>query len=175
MRKLFAVAAVAALMGVVSGWAQTTNILEKQDITINGKLSPSGTAVTDASLSGNANAISRLDLQIISGDGTTTNEEQWIGQVVGSTFNLLLQLKERVDLTPDSTKGDKFVVVFVGKGQVGTASNAVILVSGSSMQKVVKGATNNTVIAKFQGVWVDGTDSDAGEAVAGSLASVKVK
>ena len=175
MRKLFAVVAVAALMGVVSGWAQTTNILEKQDITIKGKLSPSGTAVTGASLSGNANVISHLDLQIISADGTTTNEEQWIGQVVGSTFNLFLQQKAMVDLTPDSTKGDKFVIVFKGDGQVGTSINAVILVSGSSMQKVVKGATNNTVSAKFQGVWVDGADSGAGEAVAGSLASVKVK
>ena len=173
MRKVFTVIAVAALVSVASSWADETNVLEKEDITIKGKLSPSGATVTGADLAGNANTISHLELQIIS--GAETNEEQWIGQVVGSTINLFLQQKATVDLTPTSTKGDKFVVVFKGNGQVGTSSNAVILVSGSTKKTVKNSVTNTTVSAKFQGIWVDGTDSGAGAAVAGSLASVKNK
>ncbi|MGA2138325.1 MAG: hypothetical protein ABSH14_05635 [Verrucomicrobiia bacterium] len=172
MKKLLAIAVVAA-MGVATSWADTTNVLSKQDITIKGKLSPSGTAVTGTDLSGNTNVISVLDLQIIS--GTETNEEQWMGKVVGSDFSLFLHEVATVDLTPNSTKGDKFVAVFAGDGQMGTSSNAVLLITGSSKVTVKSGVTNETVSGKITGVWVDGTDSGGGEAITGSFATAKVK
>ena len=168
MKKLVAIAVLAA-MGVATSWAQTTNILQRQDITIKGKLSPSGTAVTGQDLSGNTNNVSYLDLQIIS--GTATNEEAWIGQVVGSDFSLFLKEKASADLTPSSTKGDKFVTVFTGKDQVGSSSNAVIVLAGSSKPS----GTNETVSGKLTGVWLDGLESGGGQALAGSIASVKVK
>jgi hypothetical protein len=174
MKKLLVIAVV-AVVGVATSWAQTTNILDNQEITVKGKLSPSKTAVTGADLSGNTNAISYLDLQIIS--GTTTNEETWIGQVVTSTVSLFLKQKANVDLTPTATKGDKFVSVFEGSGQVGTSSNAVLLLTGASKEVVKKGVTNEVVSGKIAGIWVDENESDtvAGEAITGSFASVKVK
>jgi len=170
MEKLLAIAVVVAV-GVATSWADTTNVLSKQDITIKGKLSPSGTAVTAADLSGDTNVISVLDLQIIS--GTETNEEQWMGKVVGSDLSLFLQGVVTVDLTPNSTKGDKFVAVFAGRDQVGSSSNAVLLITGSSKVKVKSGVTNETVSGKITGVWVDGTDSGGGEAIAASFATAK--
>ena len=174
MKKLLAIAVVAAV-GVATSWGapSTTNVLSKQDITIKAKLSPSGTAVTGADLSGNTNVISVLDLQIISGG--TTNEEQWMGQEIGSAFNLLLQEMANADLTPNSTKGDKFVAVFAGNGQMGSSSNAVLLINGSSKITVKNAVTNETVSGKITGIWVDGTDSGGGQAIAGSFATVKVK
>ena len=166
MNKLIAAVAVIALMSAISSRADTTNILTKQDITIKGKLKPSKTAITGASLSGNTNAISHLDLEIISTDGTTTNEEQWIGQVVDSNITLFLQQKANADLTPNAPRVHKFVAVFVGNGQVGTSSDAVIFVNGIS-----KGPeTNQTISATVQGIWVDGT-----QAVTGTLKSAKKK
>ena len=159
MRKIFAVIAVAALVGVVSSWATVTvtNVLEKNDITIKGKLSPSGTAVTEVDLAGNTNKISFLDLQIISG---TTNEEQWIGQIVASTTNLFLKETASVDLTPLATKGDKFVSVFTGTH--GSATNAVILLSGTTKITVKNSVTNTTISAKIQGIWNDDVSTVAG-------------
>jgi len=172
MKKLLAIAAVAAV-SIATSWADTTNVLSKQDITIKAKLSPSGTAVTGADLSGNTNVVSVLDLQIVS--GTDTNEEQWMGQVVGSNFSLFLQEMASADLTPNSTKGDKFATVFAGNGQKGSSSNAVLLITGSSKVTVKNAVTNETVSGKITGVWVDGTDSGGGQAIAGSFATVKVK
>ena len=174
MKKLLAIAVVAAV-GVATSWAapSTTNVLSKQDIAIKGKLSPSGTAVTGADLSGNTNVISVLDLQIISGG--TTNEEQWMGQKIGSTFHLLLPQVATADLTPTATKGDKFVAVFAGNGPVGSSTNAALLITGSSKVTIKNTVTNETVSGKITGVWVDGTDSGGGEAISGSFASVKVK
>jgi hypothetical protein len=174
MKKLLAIAVVAAVC-VATSWAapSTTNVVSRQDIAIKAKLSPSGTAVTGADLSGNTNVISVLDLQIISGG--STNEEQWMGQVIGSNFNLLLQEMATADLTPNSTKGDKFVAVFAGIGQAGSSSNAVLLIAGSSKIAIKNAVTNETVSGKITGVWVDGTDSVGGQAIAGSFATVKVK
>ena len=172
MKKLLAIAVVAA-MGVATSWGATTNVLSRQDIAIKAKLSPSGTAVTGADLSGNTNVISVLDLQIIS--GTTTNEEQWMGQVVGSAFSLFLHQVANADLTPTATKGDKFLTVFAGTGQAGSSSNAVLLIAGSSKITVKNAVTNETVSGKITGVWVDGTESGAGQSIAGSFATVKVK
>jgi hypothetical protein len=174
MKKVLAVAVVTAVC-VATSWAapSTTNVLSKQDIAIKGKLSPSGTAVTGADLSGNTNVISVLDLQIISGG--TTNEEQWMGQEIGSAFNLLLQEMANADLTPTATKGDKFVTVFAGNGPAGSSSNAVLLITGSSKITVKSGVTNETVSGKIAGVWSDSSDSSGGQAIAGSFATVKVK
>ncbi len=172
MKRLLAIALVAGVC-VGTSWAQTTNIVENQELTLTGKLSPSGTAVTGASLSGNANAISFLDLLIVS--GTTTNEVQGIGQVVGSNATVFLNQVANVDLTPTATKGDKFVTVFVGNGQVGSSSNAILLVAGSTKVAVSKGATNETVSGKVTGVWINGLESGGGQSIAGSIASVKVK
>jgi len=173
MKKLLLVAVVAALGVAISGTApaQTTNILNKVDITIKAKLSPSGTAVTAASLTGGTNLISVLDLEIIS--DSSTNEEEWMGLVVGSDFNLLLRARASVDLTPTATKGDKFVAVFASDQQVGTSSNAVLLVNGSSKLVVKSGVTNETVTGKITGIWVDGFDSGTGQAVSGSISTAK--
>ncbi len=170
MRRFLAIAVVAAV-GVTTSWADSTNVLSRQDITIKAKLSPSGTAVTGESLSGNTNVVSVLDLDIIS--GTDTNEEQWMGQVVGSNFNLFLQIKANADLTPDSTKGDKFLAVFASNQQVGTSSNAVLLINGSSKVTVKSGVTNETVSGKITGIWVDGSENGGGQAISGSFATIK--
>ncbi len=176
MKKLLAIAVVAAV-GAGTSWAlppvTTTNIVLNQELTITGKLSPSGTAVTGASLSGNTNAISYLQLQIIS--DTTTNEVQGIGQVVGSTATVFLNEVANVDLTPNATKSDKWINVFASSDQVGTSSNAVLLVAGSQKFVVTKGATNIVVSGKVTGVWVSESDSGGGQSIAGSIASVKVK
>ena len=73
MRKVLAVIAVAALVSVASSWAAVvTNVLEKNNITIKGKLSPAKTAVTEASLAvTNGVPVSWLLLQIVT--GPTTN------------------------------------------------------------------------------------------------------
>jgi hypothetical protein len=166
MRKVLAVIAVAALVSVASSWASVlvvTNVLEKHDISIKGKLSPAGTAVTGADLAGNTNNISVLDLQII---GVDTNEELWIGQIVGSTTNLFLQQRANVDLTPLATKSDKFVGVF--KGTAGSATNAYLLVTGSSKTTVKSSVTNETISGKIQGIWNDDVS-----AVVGTMKSVK--
>jgi hypothetical protein len=177
MKELLAIAAVAAV-GVGTSWAlppvTTTNIVENQELTITGKLSPSGTAVTGADLSGNTNAISFLDLELVT--GTTTNEVQGIGQVVGSNATVFLTQVANVDLTPNATKGDKFVTVFSGDGAVGSSTNAILLVAGSTKVVVKSGVTNETVSGKITGVWVNGeASSGGGQSIAGSVASVKVK
>jgi len=171
MRKLCVAVSAAAWMGVVSGWAQTTNIIPGLEITMKGKLIPSGTVVTGESLSGNTNPISFVHLEII--NGTTTNLDRWIGQIVGSTTNLFLKQRGHVDFTPSAAPVYDFDLGFLGDGQVGTSSNAIILVSGSEKTKVSKGETNETLTATFQGIWVDGTDAGGGEAVAGVLDSIK--
>ncbi len=172
MKKLLAIAVVAAVVAGTSR-AQRTNILLNQELTITGKLSPSGTAVTGASLSGNDSAIAYLQLQIV--NGTTTNEESWIGQAVGSTTNLFLKEVANVDLTPNATKSDKWINVFASGDQVGTSSNAVLLIAGSQKFVVSKGATNNVFSAKVTGVWLSESDSGGGQSIAGSIASVKAK
>ncbi|MGD0060226.1 MAG: hypothetical protein ABSD58_12490 [Verrucomicrobiia bacterium] len=172
MKKVLAIAVVAAV-GVATGWAQTTNIVVNQELTITGKLSPSGTAVTGASLSGNDNAISYLQLQIIS--GTTTNVVQGIGQVVGSNATVFLNEVANVDLTPNATKSDKWINVFASGDQVGSSSNAVLLVSGSQKTSITKGVTNIVISGKITGIWVSETDSSGGQSVAGSITSVKAK
>ena len=172
MKKLLVIAVVAAV-GVATGWAQTTNILVNQELTITGKLSPSGTAVTGASLSGNDSAIAYLQLQII--NGTTTNEVQGIGQVVGSNATVFLNEVANVDLTPNATKSDKWINVFASGDQVGTSSNAVLLVAGSQKDVITKGATNTVISGKITGIWVSESDSGGGQSIAGTVANVKVK
>ena len=78
MKKLLIIGAAA--VGIMTSWADTTNILSKVDIAIAGKLIPAGTAVTGKDLSEGPIAISSLDLQVIS--GTTTQEVAVIGQVL---------------------------------------------------------------------------------------------
>lgn len=169
MRKVIAVIAVAALVGVASIWAAdpiTTNVLERHDITLSGTLSPVGAPVTGKDLAGTAsNTVSILDLQII--EGTTTNEDEQIVQIIGSATNLLLQQVAGVNWTAGK---DKFVGAFTSTE--GAATNRVLLVAGSSKIKVKRSGsilTTNTVIkAKFQGIWNDGVS-----AVAGTIQSVK--
>ena len=172
MKKVLAVGAVLALLSG-SGWAQTTNIIPGLDITLTGKLIPSAKKVTGASLSGNTNAISFVHLQII--NGTTTNLERWIGQINGPTTNLFLRQRGHVDFTPSAGPVYKFMLGFFGNGQVGTSSNAEVLVTGTEITKVVRHTTNLTVNATVLGIWLTGTDSDGGEEVAGTVATVKAK
>lgn len=175
MKNLLAIA-VAAALGVGTSWAGvvvTTNILVNQELIFTGKISPSGTAVTGASLSGNSNGISYLQLQIIT--GTTTNEVQGIGQLVGSNATVFLNEVANVDLTPNATKSDKWINVFASGDQVGSSSNAVLLVSGSQKTSISKGVTNIVVSGKVTGIWVSETDSSGGQSVAGSITSVKTK
>ena len=162
MKKLLSVVAVAMLVGAVSSWADTTNVLTKFDITIKGKLSPSKTAVTAATLAGNTNAVSVLKLEIIGSD-TVTNTV--IGQVVGSNIVVFLEETAFVDLTPAEITKDKSVSVF--EGTHGTASNAVLLVTSSSKEDK---ATNTIFKATLEGIWADEVS-----VVKGSIASVKVK
>ncbi len=171
MKKVIAVIAVAALVGVASSWAATiTTNVERHDVTLKGKLSPSGTAVTGKDLAGTAsNTISILDLQII--EGTTTNEDEVIVQIIGTATNLLLRQVAGVDLTPTATnalQADKFVGAFASTN--GAAINRVLLVAGSSKGKIDHTTlhTNTVIKAKFQGIWYDGSNI-----VAGTIQSVK--
>ena len=166
MKKLAAIAVVAAIVAATS-FADTTNILGNLDITIKGKLSPSGIAITGNDLSGNTNAISYLLLDIIS--EATTQEVIGVGQVTvaGDATNVVMFLSEKagVDLTPTAPSSSKFVSAL--SGTAGSASNAVILLSGTLK---LDAATNATLKAKISGIWADGA-----QAVAGSMASVKRK
>ena len=157
MRKLLAIVTVGALLGVASSRAQTTNFTQGLDIAISGKLIPSGTLVSNESLSGNTNALSFIHLEII--NGTTTNLERWIGQINGSTTNLYLVQRCHVDFTPSAAPTYKFALGFLGFGQQGTSSNATLLATGTEIVKVAKGTTNVTVKAKLGGIWVTGTDA----------------
>ena len=164
MKKIIVIA-VAALIGIGTTWADATNVLFKLDIRIVGKLIPAGRVVTGQDLSGNTNAISHLDLQIV--HGTTTQEVAVIGQlaVVGSTTNVLVLLQEvaHVDLPPLTKTGYKFVHAF--SGSAGLASNAMFLVFGAV--KIDK-ATNETITAALEGIWTDGA-----QAIEGTVTTVK--
>jgi len=162
MKKAFAMIAGLALVGIVRCQAQTTNVLTEEDITVKGKLAPSGMAVTGESLSGNTNKISVLKLEIV--DAGVTNHTEVIGQVNESNVVSLLEVTGIVDLTPTTTTSDKSLAVF--EGSAGTATNAVLLLSISDR---IRG-TNTTATVKFQGIWDAGT-----EAVSGTMATIKVK
>ncbi len=170
MKKLLAIAVVAAV-SVASSWAAgvTTNILFQQDITIKGKLTPSGQAVTNECLSGNSDPISYLDLDVIS--GTTTNEVWGLGQVtVSGTTNIVVFLQEGqyVDLQPTKHKSYKYISTLMGSA--GTASNAMILVSGTETGE------ESMVSAKITGIWDDSTQAGGwtnGQAIVGTLKPVK--
>ena len=119
---------VVALIGVVwttTSRAQTTNVLSEEDITIKGKLTPDGTAVTGESLSGNTNKVSVLRLEIVA--GAVTNHTVVIGQVSGSNVVSLLEVTGEVDVTPTATTSDKSVAVF--EGSAGSATNAVLVLN----------------------------------------------
>lgn len=163
MKKLLIIGAVTTV-AILNSWADTTNILSKVDIAIAGKLIPAGTVVTGKDLSGNPIPISYLDLQVIS--GTTTQEVTVLGQVTvsGNTTNVNVLLKEtaHVDLPPLKRTGNKFVNVF--SGSTGSASNAVLLVYGTLR---INKATNATINAAMEGIWLDGS-----QAVEGTIAAV---
>ena len=173
MKKLLAIAVVAAV-GVASSWALplviTTNILFKQDVIIKGKLSPSGVTVTNGCLSGNSDPISFLDLDIIR--DTTTTEVWAVGQVTtnASTTNVVVLLMEGqyVDLQPTKQKSYKFISTLMGSA--GTASNAMILVSGTET------GGESLVSSKITGIWDDSTQAGGwtnGQGIVGTLAPVK--
>jgi hypothetical protein len=173
MKKLLAIAVVAAV-GVASSWAGpviTTNILFKQDVIIKGKLSPSGGTVTNECLSVNSDPISFLDLDIIT--GTTTNEVWGLGQVTtNGTTNVVVLLQEGqfVNLQPTKQKSFKYICTFVGSA--GTASNAMILVSGTETGE------ESMVSAKITGIWDNSTQAGGwtnGQAIVGTLKPVKKK
>jgi len=153
--------ALIGLVGAATSRAQTTNVLDEEDITIKGKLAPDGTAVTGESLSGNTNNVSVLRLEIVA--GAVTNHTVVIGQVSGSNVVSLLEVTGEVDLTPTATKGDKSVAVF--EGSAGSATNAVLVLSITDKFK----GTNTTAAVKFQGIW------NADDAVSGTMATIKVK
>jgi hypothetical protein len=153
--------ALIGLVGIATSGAQTTNVLDEEDITIKGKLAPDGTAVTGESLSGNTNNVSVLKLEIVAGG--VTNHTVVIGQVSGSNVVSLLQATSEVDLTPTATKGDKSAVVF--EGSAGSATNAVLFLTITDKFR----GTNTTATVKFQGIW------NANDAVSGTMATVKVK
>ena len=155
----------------MGGPISTTNILFQQDVIIKGKLTPNGATVTNACLSGNSDPISFLDLDIIS--GTTTNEVFGIGQVTtNGTTNVVLLLVEGqfVDLQPTKTKSFKFVSTFMGSA--GTASNAMILVSGTETGE------ESIVTTKITGIWDDSTKAGGwtnGQGIVGTVMPVKKK
>jgi hypothetical protein len=183
MRKFYAVVAVAAVMSVASGWAQTTNITQGLDLTITGTLVPGPGSLDNQSLSGsgNTNPISFVHLEII--NGSTTNFERWIGQIAGGNTNLYLKEVRHVNL--NTLHSSDFAFVFDGSGQVGSSSNAVLFVVGTdrTVTKRVKSGTghvtvtNEIVKAQMEGIWVENpvdSDEDGGQAVIrGSLNSVK--
>jgi hypothetical protein len=162
MKRAFAIIAGLALVGIFCCQAQTTNVLTEEDITVKGRLAPSGAVVTGESLSGNTNKISVLKLEIV--DAGVTNHAEVIGQVNGSNVVSLLEVTGFVDLTPTATTSDKSLAAF--EGSAGTATNAVLLLSISDR---IKG-TNTTATVKFQGIWDDGT-----EVVSGTMATIRVK
>ena len=151
MRKVFAVIAVAALVGATSSWATVvTNVLENHAITIKGKLS-TGTSVTESNLSGSAvDTVSEIEMTIAGVTNDVIGHEINVSNVV-----IYLQQVAGVDLTTNEAN-HKFVGAFTGTH--GSASNAVILLSGTSKTKT----TNTTVSAKFQGVWYDGSNTVTG-------------
>ncbi len=165
MKKKLAVVAMIVVVGVASGWAAQTTVLNKMDITLKGKLTPGGAAVTGATLAGNTNAISHLILQVV--NAGTTNEVEAIGQVSGTNITVLLTQKASVDLV-NTPKSDKFVAAF--EGTAGSAKNAVLLINGTVKTATTKTATNVTLAGTFSGIWTDGSNT-----VAGTIASVKVK
>jgi hypothetical protein len=172
MKKLLAIAVVAAVC-VASSWANeviTTNILFQQEVIIKGKLSPNGGTVTNECLSGNSDPISFLDLEVIS--GTTTTEVWAVGQVTtnASTTNVVVLLVEGqyVDLQPTKQKNYKFICTLMGSA--GTASNAMILVSGTET------GDESIVSSKITGIWKDSTQGGGwtnGQAIVGTLVPVK--
>jgi hypothetical protein len=87
----------------------------------------------------------------------TSNIVDAIGHEVNVT-NAVTYLAEEafVDLTPTSTKGDKFVDVFDGTS--GSASNAVIVLTGTLKTK----GTTTSLSGKIQGVWADGVSAVTG-------------
>ncbi len=149
------------LLGITPSGAQTTNVLNEEDIAIKGKLAPDGTAVTGESLSGNTNNVAVLRLEIVA--GAVTNHAVVIGQVSESNVVSLLEVTSEVDLTPTATKGDKSLAVF--EGSAGSATNAVLLLTITDKFK----ETNTTAAVKFQGIW------NAVNAVSGTMATIKVK
>ena len=158
--------------GVATSWAATTNILVQQEITFKGKLTPNGATVSNESLSGNSNPISFLDLYVI--NGTTTNEVFGIGQVTvaGSTTNVVVLLVEGqfVDLQPTKEKSSKYISTLMGSA--GSATNAMILVSGTEE------ADESIISAKITGIWDDSTPAGGwtnGQAIVGTMMPVKKK
>ncbi|MGD0017211.1 MAG: hypothetical protein ABSC38_06835 [Verrucomicrobiia bacterium] len=92
---------------------------------------------------------------------TATNSMEAIGKY-NSPSNAVVYLGgiAYVDLTPTSQKSDKFVGAF--QGTSGKATNAVILVSGTSKTKVTGTTTNTTLNAKIQGIWDNGVSTITG-------------
>jgi len=96
----------------------------------------------------------------------STNNIDVIGQYVDTTNAVVyLEQTSAVDLTPKATEfqPDKFVDVF--EGTHGTATNAVLLLSGTTKTTVKSSVTNTTVSAKVQGTWNASTTNT----VAGTL------
>ncbi len=162
MKKVFAAVVLSAVISVASGWAQTTNLVFTTPITLNGKLSPSGHKVTEANLGD----YSFWPLQIMAWqivDGATTNLVKTIGYV--ENRSVLLTCGSQVNLTPMAKTSHKFMEAYFGTS--GSATNAVLLFSGTSTLKFQKATTNITFAGTVAGIWCDGAST-----VQGTLKSI---
>ena len=164
MKKQLSVMAVAMLVGVLSTWAQTTNMVSKTDITLKAVLTD-GTHVTEADLAGTGD-LSAMQLQIV--DGSTTNEVNVLAKsvVIDVSSNLtsatiLLEEQSAVDLG-----GGKSIDVFTSTGVDTNINGAAWFVNGMTKEK--KGAT--TFSGKVVGIW-----KDAETAFKGSSGTIKSK
>lgn len=144
--------ALIGMLGIANSQAQSTNVTEIFPITLKGKLTPSGTTVGNADLSGNTNALALMGtgVGILIGEFTVPS--------AGVTNVSVAYLQETSHVT--TVAGKKSVNVLTGLP--GPANNAVLLadfsISGSGFS------------SKISGIWVDGTN-----AVSGTIDSIKTK
>ena len=163
MKKILAIVAMIVGIGAASGWAQT-GLVGYLDITLTGKLSPSGKKVTGADLAGNTNApISVMKWAAVDADGKT-NVFTSIGQVVLSNethaASVFLMRESNVYLSPTNAQSVKFSQAFIGNG--GSATNAVLIFNGTLAHSITKTTTNLTFAGTFSGLWCDGSSTVKG-------------
>ena len=157
MKKIVAAVALSAVISVTGGWTQTTNPVSNTIITLQGKLSPSGRKVTEADLGD----YSFWPLQVVVEqivDGATTNLVTTLGYV--ENRSVLLTCGSQVNLTSATKPSHKFMDAYFGTS--GSATNAVLLLSGTSTTTIHAATTNLTVAGTFTGIWCDGASTVQG-------------
>ncbi len=154
MKKSVAVVVLGVLAAAVSSQAQTvTNVTKQMNVTLQAMLSDN-TKVTDANLAGTG-PLAILNVDII--EGATTNPAVLIAKSVGVASG---QLTNAVVLLEENAQVDlghgAFMGAFGDTGRDPNLAGAALLVSGVAAHKVSHGTTNDTVVARLNGIWKDG-------------------